>query len=225
MPQRFYLETLGCPKNQVDSEKIVGTLLAEGMVAAEQAADADLVVVNTCAFIEDARQESIDTILALDDARRAGSRLVVTGCLAERYGAELAQALPEADAVAGFGVPVSLTVKPGRTGGAEPRPAQPAPAAGQRAMGLRQDRRGLRPQLRLLRHPQLPGPAAQPHAGVDPHRGRPARRPGDRPGGPGPGVLRQGRAGPRAPARSCRSCGPSRPGCRGSGCSTSTRAT
>ena len=114
MPQRFYLETLGCPKNQVDSEKIVGTLLAEGMVAAEQAADADLVVVNTCAFIEDARQESIDTILALDDARRAGSRLVVTGCLAERYGAELAQALPEADAVAGFGVPVSLTVKPGR---------------------------------------------------------------------------------------------------------------
>ena len=114
MPQRFYLETLGCPKNQVDSEKIVGTLLAEGMVAAEHAADADLVVVNTCAFIEDARQESIDTILALDDARRAGSRLVVTGCLAERYGAELAQALPEADAVAGFGVPVSLTVKPGR---------------------------------------------------------------------------------------------------------------
>jgi ribosomal protein S12 methylthiotransferase len=114
MPQRFYLETLGCPKNQVDSEKIAGTLLAEGMVAAEQAADADLVVVNTCAFIEDARQESIDTILALDDARRAGSRLVVTGCLAERYGAELAQALPEADAVAGFGVPVSLTVKPGR---------------------------------------------------------------------------------------------------------------
>ena len=96
MPQRYFIETLGCPKNQVDSEKIVGTLLAEGMVAAEQAADADLVVVNTCAFIEDARQESIDTILALDDARRAGSRLVVTGCLAERYGAELAQAMQQA---------------------------------------------------------------------------------------------------------------------------------
>ena len=135
MPQRFYLETLGCPKNQVDSEKIVGTLLAEGMVAAEQAADADLVVVNTCAFIEDARQESIDTILALDDARRAGSRLVVTGCLAERYGDELAEALPEADAVAGFGVPVSLTRQAGPAGRAQPRPAQPAPAAGQPRRG------------------------------------------------------------------------------------------
>src|SRR4051812_3015250 len=100
MAQRFYLETLGCPKNQVDSEKIAGTLLAQGMVAVEDAADADLVVVNTCAFIEDARQESIDTILALDDHRPQGSRLVVTGCMAERYGDELAEALPEVDAVA-----------------------------------------------------------------------------------------------------------------------------
>src|SRR3954465_13755163 len=114
MPTRFYLETLGCPKNQVDSEKIVGTLLAEGMVAADDAAAADLVVVNTCAFIDAARQESIDTVLALADARKRGARLVVPGCLAERYGDELADAMPEADLVAGFGVPVSLTVKPGR---------------------------------------------------------------------------------------------------------------
>src|SRR5436190_3320261 len=114
MPTRFYLETLGCPKNQVDSDKIVGTLLAEGMVAADDAAAADLVVVNTCAFIDAARQESIDTVLALADVRKRGARLVVTGCLAERYGDELADALPEADLVAGFGVPVSLTVKPGR---------------------------------------------------------------------------------------------------------------
>jgi len=114
MPTRFYLETLGCPKNQVDSEKIVGTLLAEGMVAADDATAADLVVVNTCAFIDAARQESVDTVLALADARKQGARLVVTGCLAERYGDELAEALPEADLVAGFGVPVSLSVKPGR---------------------------------------------------------------------------------------------------------------
>jgi ribosomal protein S12 methylthiotransferase len=114
MPTRFFVETLGCPKNQVDSEKIVGTLLAEGMVAAEDAAAADLVVVNTCAFIEDARQESVDTVLALAGARKAGARLVVTGCLAERYGDELAEALPEADLVAGFGVPVTLTTKPRR---------------------------------------------------------------------------------------------------------------
>ena len=74
---------------------------------ADVAADADLVVVNTCAFVEEARQESIDTVLALGDARKPGARLVVTGCMAERYGDELAEALPEVDAVAGFGVPVT----------------------------------------------------------------------------------------------------------------------
>ncbi|MFK8024139.1 MAG: 30S ribosomal protein S12 methylthiotransferase RimO [Ilumatobacter sp.] len=101
--QRFYVETLGCPKNDVDSDKLVGALVADGMEATSEAADADLVVVNTCAFIEAARQESIDTILALDESRAEGSKLVVTGCMAERYGAELAEALPEVDAVAGFG--------------------------------------------------------------------------------------------------------------------------
>src|SRR6188768_1511316 len=110
MGQRFYVETLGCPKNQVDSDKLVGTLLADGMTATEDASLADLVVVNTCAFIEDARKESIDTILALDDRRKDGARLVVTGCMAERYGAELADALPEVDQVAGFGVPVTVPV-------------------------------------------------------------------------------------------------------------------
>jgi ribosomal protein S12 methylthiotransferase len=105
---RFYVETLGCPKNQVDSDKLIGTLVADGMVRTDDPTAADLVVVNTCAFIEDARRESIDTILALDERRRDGARLVVTGCMAERYGDELAEALPEVDQVAGFGVPVSL---------------------------------------------------------------------------------------------------------------------
>jgi ribosomal protein S12 methylthiotransferase len=114
--RRFYLETLGCPKNQVDSDKLTGTLVADGMSATDDPAAADLVVVNTCAFIEAARQESIDTILALDELRRPDARLVVTGCLAERYGAELASALPEVDHVAGFGVPVTLTAKPARVG-------------------------------------------------------------------------------------------------------------
>jgi ribosomal protein S12 methylthiotransferase len=108
VPERYWVETLGCPKNQVDSDKLTGTLLAEGMEAADRPEDADLVVVNTCAFIEAAREESIDTILALSGARRPGARLVVTGCLAERAGAELAEALPEVDQVAGFGVPVTL---------------------------------------------------------------------------------------------------------------------
>jgi ribosomal protein S12 methylthiotransferase len=102
--QRYWLQTLGCPKNRVDSDKLDGVLVAEGFVPADSPDAADLVVVNTCAFIEAARQESIETVLELDQRRRAGSRLVVTGCMAERYGDELAKALPEVDLVAGFGV-------------------------------------------------------------------------------------------------------------------------
>ena len=108
MPRRFWVETLGCPKNQVDSDKLTGTLMADGLAPASSSDDADLVVVNTCAFVEEARAESIETVLALSGARRPGTELVVTGCLAERYGEELAAALPEADTVVGFGVPVHL---------------------------------------------------------------------------------------------------------------------
>ncbi len=108
MAGRYWIETLGCPKNQVDSDKLVGTLLADGLEAAESPGDADVVVVNTCAFVEAARQESVDAVLALAESRRPGARLVVTGCLAERYGDALSEALPEADQVAGFGVPIEL---------------------------------------------------------------------------------------------------------------------
>jgi len=138
MPGRrrtFYVETLGCPKNQVDSDKLVGTFLADGMTPVGTAEDADLVVVNTCAFIEEARQESIDVVLALADRRADGAEIVVTGCMAERYGEELALALPEVDAVAGFGVPVTLGHKPGAAPLPSfdllnlPRPAASAPWA------------------------------------------------------------------------------------------------
>ncbi len=108
MPKRYWIETLGCPKNAVDSAKLAGALVGEGYSAAGGADEADLVVVNTCAFIEAAREESVETILELSQRRRRGARLVVTGCLAERAGEELAQAMPEIDVVAGFGVPVSL---------------------------------------------------------------------------------------------------------------------
>ena len=115
---RYWLQTLGCPKNQVDSDKLEGRLASQGYRRAASAEEADLVVVNTCAFIEPARQESIDTVLELAEARRPGARLVVTGCMAERYGDELAAALPEVDLVAGFGqeltgVPVTLTNRSG----------------------------------------------------------------------------------------------------------------
>jgi ribosomal protein S12 methylthiotransferase len=134
MPRTFWVETLGCPKNQVDSDKLTGTMLADGLVPARAPEGADLVVVNTCAFIEEARQESVDVVLDLAERKPATAELVVTGCLAERYGSELADALPEADAVAGFGVPVTLG--PTRRGGEPPVPAfdllnlpRPAPAA------------------------------------------------------------------------------------------------
>jgi ribosomal protein S12 methylthiotransferase len=129
---RYWLQTLGCPKNQVDSDKLEGRLAGQGYRRASDVSEADLVVVNTCAFIESARQESIDTVLELADLRRSGARLVVTGCMAERYGSELTDALPEIDLVAGFGidfaqpvevaqpagVPVALAPKPG------PRPSK-----------------------------------------------------------------------------------------------------
>jgi ribosomal protein S12 methylthiotransferase len=128
----FFLVTLGCPKNAVDSDKLTGTLLADGLAPADRAEDADLVVVNTCAFVTEAREESIATILDLGERKRSGAQLVVTGCLAERYGDDLADALPEADAVVGFGVPVTL----GRTRRAPsfdllnlPRPRSSAPWA------------------------------------------------------------------------------------------------
>jgi ribosomal protein S12 methylthiotransferase len=132
----FHVETLGCPKNVVDSEKVVASLVADGLVAASGADDADLVVVNTCAFVEAARRESIDVVLDLAETRRPGAKLVVTGCMAERYGDALAAALPEADAVVGFAgegslADVSLTRKP--TGVRDlldlPRPAPSAPWA------------------------------------------------------------------------------------------------
>lgn len=103
MTQTYWIETLGCPKNQVDSDKLTGKLAADGYTEAADASLADLVVVNTCAFIEEARQESIDTVLALSEQRAPDARVVVTGCMAERYGSELADALPEVDTVAGFG--------------------------------------------------------------------------------------------------------------------------
>ncbi len=119
MPATFWIETLGCPKNQVDSDKLAGSMLAGGYEPAAGPGEADVVVVNTCAFIEPARAESVDAILALSDGRREGARLVVTGCLAARAGEELAAELPEVDVVADVGVPVEVALRPLR--GARPR--------------------------------------------------------------------------------------------------------
>ena len=106
-PQTYFLETLGCPKNQVDSDKLEGRFAADGMTPVDSPDEADIVVVNTCAFIDEARQESVDTILSLSDQRREGAKLVVTGCMAERHGDEIAASLPEVDQVAPFGVDIT----------------------------------------------------------------------------------------------------------------------
>ncbi|HEU5269171.1 MAG TPA: 30S ribosomal protein S12 methylthiotransferase RimO [Jatrophihabitans sp.] len=90
--------TLGCARNEVDSEELAGTLAAEGWQLTEAEA-ADVVLVNTCGFIDSAKKDSIDTLLAAADGER---RVVAVGCLAERYGSQLAESLPEADAVLGF---------------------------------------------------------------------------------------------------------------------------
>jgi ribosomal protein S12 methylthiotransferase len=134
---RYWIETLGCPKNHVDSDKLEGLLGADGYELAESVELADLVVVNTCAFIEAARTESIDTILELEERRKAGARLVVTGCMAERYGDELAEALPEVDQVArfdeSFATPTKVGMPTRRTNAFDllnlPRPAAKAPWA------------------------------------------------------------------------------------------------
>jgi ribosomal protein S12 methylthiotransferase RimO len=91
--------TLGCARNEVDSEELAGRLAAGGWALTGEADDADVVVVNTCGFIDSAKKDSIDTLLAAADT---GKKVVAVGCLAERYGNQLADSLPEADAVLGF---------------------------------------------------------------------------------------------------------------------------
>jgi ribosomal protein S12 methylthiotransferase RimO len=95
--RRLSLITLGCARNEVDSEELAGRLDAAGWELTDE--DADVVVVNTCGFVESAKKDSIDTLLAASDT---GAKVVAVGCLAERYGKELAEQLPEADAVLGF---------------------------------------------------------------------------------------------------------------------------
>src|SRR5690349_3088638 len=97
--------SLGCPKNLVDGEVMLGYAQEAGHEITANSAEADVIVVNTCAFIDNAKQESIDAILEMAQQKRDGkcSRLVVTGCLAERYREELRKEIPEIDAVLGTG--------------------------------------------------------------------------------------------------------------------------
>jgi len=97
--RRVALLTLGCARNEVDSEELAARLSADGWQVTTDGSSADVVLVNTCGFVEKAKQDSIETLLAAADT---GAKVVATGCMAERYGRELADSLPEAAAVLGF---------------------------------------------------------------------------------------------------------------------------
>ncbi|GAA3875538.1 30S ribosomal protein S12 methylthiotransferase RimO [Streptomyces sedi] len=99
------LVTLGCARNEVDSEELAGRLAADGWDLVDDAADAQVAVVNTCGFVDAAKKDSVDALLEANELKDGGGRtqaVVAVGCMAERYGKDLAEALPEADGVLGF---------------------------------------------------------------------------------------------------------------------------
>ncbi len=104
-PKKIGFVSLGCPKNLVDSEVMMGLLSAGGAQITSHAEDADILVVNTCSFIDSAKQESVDTILEMAQHKAAGraQKLIVAGCLVERYRNEIQKNIPEVDAVVGTG--------------------------------------------------------------------------------------------------------------------------
>src|ERR1035441_2077901 len=104
-PVRVGMISLGCAKNLVDAEVMVGTLLKDGVEITSDTAQADVVIVNTCSFIDSAQQESVDTILEsaeLREAKNRGQGLIVSGCLPQRFRAQLPALLPEVDAFMGI---------------------------------------------------------------------------------------------------------------------------
>lgn len=158
--------TLGCTRNEVDSEELAGRLAAEGWTLVDDAAEADVAVVNTCGFVEQAKKDSIDALLEANDLKRTGrtQKVVAVGCMAERYGAQLAEELPEADAVLGFDSYADMSghlqriLSGQRLAAHEPRDRRTllplAPAA----------RAGARDGVALPGHQQPAAPAAQPTA-------------------------------------------------------------
>jgi len=99
------LVSLGCPKNQVDSELILGSLVQDGYVLTPEAQEADVIIVNTCGFIDQAKEESVDTLIAMGELKKKGrcKLLIATGCLTQRYPGDLLDQMPEIDAVLGTG--------------------------------------------------------------------------------------------------------------------------
>ncbi|MEV4442028.1 30S ribosomal protein S12 methylthiotransferase RimO [Streptomyces sp. NPDC049577] len=185
MPERrtVALVTLGCARNEVDSEELAGRLAADGWDLVEDAADADVAVVNTCGFVEAAKKDSVDALLEANDLKDHGrtQAVVAVGCMAERYGKELAEALPEADGVLGFDDYADISDR-----------LQTILSGGVHASHTPRDRRKLLPispaERQAAADVALPGHAQD---GAEP----PAEAPADLPEGLAPA------SGPRAPLR------------------------
>ncbi|KRV51487.1 ribosomal protein S12 methylthiotransferase RimO [Wenjunlia vitaminophila] len=161
MPERrtVALVTLGCARNEVDSEELAGRLAADGWQLVEDAADAEVAVVNTCGFVEAAKKDSVDALLEANDLKGVGrtQAVVAVGCMAERYGKELADALPEADGVLGFDDYEDISER-----------LRTILAGGVHASHLPRDRRKLlpvSPALRQSAQVALPGHGAAPDTG------------------------------------------------------------
>ena len=232
-PTTVAMVTLGCARNEVDSEELAGRLEAGGFRLVEDPADAETVVVNTCGFVEAAKKDSVDTLLAAADLKDGGAApqaVVAVGCLAERYGAELATSLPEADAVLGFDdypdiagrlrsilagetqhphTPqdrrLLLPISPAERADApayQPGHGQerPAPPPRRRPDGAAEAGLRLRPPLHVLRDPGLPRLVRLPPALRRARRGPLAGRPGGPGAVPGLRELHVLRQGPRRPA-------------------------
>ena len=99
--KKVFIDTLGCPKNFNDSEFAAGILEENGYEIIDSPEDADIIMVNTCGFINDAKKESIEHIFEMSERRKAGGKLVVSGCLSQRYSEELSKEIPEADCIIG----------------------------------------------------------------------------------------------------------------------------
>ncbi len=186
----MHLVTLGCARNEVDSEEMAARLEGGGFQLVSEPDQADAVVVNTCGFIEAAKKDSVDTLLAAADLKESGraGAVVAVGCMAERYGSELAEALPEADAVLGFDAYPDLDVR-----------LREVLAGGRHVAHAPRDRRRLLPiapaaRPRAAAHTHIPGHG---QSGDDPDRG-PAS---------GPRTVRRRLAGgPSAPLKIASGC-------------------
>ena len=162
--------SLGCPKNQVDADVFCHALIKDGHTTVADPAEADIIIINTCGFIESAKAEAIENILMACQYKQQNPdlKVVVTGCLAERYKQQIVQEIPEVDAVVGIGSnaapPLRCRCGPDRELRPQDRYAvgrcpcylHPAPLC------VLKNCRGLQQPLPLLRHPAYPRPAAQP---------------------------------------------------------------